>query len=229
MGLHWLFPTPVLQADLEPGDATASAMEAQLEAFDREVFSHPEFRARNNLTGDLLGRAGLYKLHRTEAFQWLNQALAIQVGHYLQSLMGPDHGLEVHIQKAWPVVCAREGGTIEPHTHRNAQLSAVFYVRTEAGNASGELEFQAPETFFSHGMAIPYADAAVAGGVFAPKQHRLLVFPSDLTHRVTPYQGQSTRYSVSYDLAITTPPGQGREMRVPHPMDWVPLSGFGSA
>ena len=57
MGLHWLFPTPVLQADLEPGDATASAMEAQLEAIDREVFSHPEFRARNNLTGDLLGRA----------------------------------------------------------------------------------------------------------------------------------------------------------------------------
>ena len=133
MGLHWLFPSPVLQADLEPGDAKASAMEAQLEAFDREVFSHPEFRARNNLTGDLLGRAGLDQLHRTEAFQWLNQALAIQVGHYLQSLMGPDHGLEVHIQKAWPVVCAREGGTIEPHTHRNAQLSAVFYVRTEAG------------------------------------------------------------------------------------------------
>ena len=65
----------------------------------------------------------------------MNQALAIQVGHYLQSLMGPDHGLEVHIQKAWPVVCAREGGTIEPHTHRNAQLSAVFYVRSEAGNA----------------------------------------------------------------------------------------------
>ena len=77
MGLHWLFPTPVLQADLEPGDPTASAMEAQLEAFDREVFSHPEFRARNNLTGDLLGRAGLDQLHRTEAFQWLNQALAI--------------------------------------------------------------------------------------------------------------------------------------------------------
>ena len=31
------------------------------------------------------------------------------------------------------------------------------------------------------------------------------------------------RYSVSYDLAITTAPGKGREMRTPHPMDWVPL------
>ena len=229
MALHWLFPTPVLQVDLEPDKDAAAAMEAQLKAFDRDVFEHPEFRMRNNLTGDLLGRAGLDQLHRTEAFQWLNHALAIQVESYLNSLLGPDHGLKVHIQKAWPVVCAREGGTIESHTHRNAQLSAVFYVRIEEDNSSGELEFQAPENYFSHVMAIPFSEAAVSGGVFAPKQHRLLLFPSDLTHRVTPYQGQATRYSVSYDLAITTPPGRGREMRVPHPMDWVPLSGFGSA
>ena len=121
MGLHWLFPTPVLQVDLEPDKDAAAAMEAQLKAFDRDVFEHPEFRMRNNLTGDLLSRAGLDQLHRTEAFQWLNQALAIQVESYLNSLLGPDHGLEVHIQKAWPVVCAREGGTIESHTHRNAQ------------------------------------------------------------------------------------------------------------
>ena len=57
-----------------------------------------------------------------------------------------------HIQKAWPVVCAKNGGTVDLHSHRNAQLSAVFY-----------------------------------------------------------------------DLAITTAPGKGREMRTPHPMDWVPL------
>ena len=158
-----------------------------------------------------------------EAFQWLNQQLALGTATYLEELLGSDHGLEVHIQKAWPVVCANDGGTIETHTHRNAQLSAVFYVRTEPGNDSGELEFQAPDDYFSHVMAIPYQDAAASGGVFAPQRHRLLLFPSDLRHRVTPYQGQSSRYSVSYDLAITTPSGQGREMRMPHPLDWVPL------
>ena len=47
--------------------------------------------------------------------------------------------------------------------------------------------------------------------------------PSDLRHRVLPYEGNGPRYSVSYDLAITTAPGKGREMRTPHPMDWVPL------
>ena len=49
------------------------------------------------------------------------------------------------------------------------------------------------------------------------------MFPSDLRHRVLPYEGSGPSYSVSYDLAITTAPGKGREMRIPHPMDWVPL------
>ena len=116
----------------------------------------------------------------------------------------------------WSVL---RGGTIEPHTHRNAQLSAVFYVRTDADNATGELEFQAPEDYFSHVMAIPYKNAALSGGVFAPKQHRLLIFPSDLTHRVTPYEGSSPRYSVSYDLAITT--RTRRDGRCACPTGWT--------
>ena len=119
-----------------------------------------------------------------DAFQWLNGQLAEHVSAYLRALLGPEHGLVAHIQKAWPVVCARNGGTVDLHSHRNA---------------------------------------AVSGGVFAPLPHRLLLFPSDLRHRVLPYEGSSPRYSVSYDLAITTAPGKGREMRTPHPMDWVPL------
>ena len=76
MALHWLFPTPVLQVDLEPDAATAAAMQQQLEQFDAQVYQHPEFSDRNNLTGDLLGHAGLDQLHRMDAFQWLNGQLA---------------------------------------------------------------------------------------------------------------------------------------------------------
>ena len=137
--------------------------------------------------------------------------------------MGPDHGLVAHIQKAWPVVCAKNGRTVDLQSNCNAQLSAVVYVLTNPAHESGKMEFEAPDNNFSHVMAIPYRDAAVSGGVFAPLPHRLLLFPSDLRHRVLPYEGSSPRYSVSYDLAITTAPGKGREMRTPHPMDWVPL------
>ena len=88
MPLHWLFPTPVLQVDLEPDTATASAMVNQLEIFEREVFQHPEFRERCNLTGDLLGDAGLDQLHRLDAFQWLNGELAVHASNYLLDLLG---------------------------------------------------------------------------------------------------------------------------------------------
>jgi uncharacterized protein (TIGR02466 family) len=107
------------------------------------------------------------------------------------------------------VVCSGDGGTIESHIHRNAQLSAVFYVRTEEDPGSGELEFQAPDTYFSHVMAIPFRGATMSVGLFAPKQHRLLLFPSDLSHRVLPYEGVAPRYSMSYDLAVTTAPDRG--------------------
>ncbi|MEA5474979.1 TIGR02466 family protein [Synechococcus sp. CCY9201] len=224
MPLHWLFPTPVLQEDLEPDASTAAAMEAFLAQLDRTVYQHERFSSRNNLTGDVLAELGMDQLHRLGEFQWLNRQLAHYAGLFLETLIGPDHGLELHIQKAWSVICPSQGGELDAHTHPNAQLSAVFYVRTEPDNPTGQLEFQAPETYYSHSMTLPYAEAAVSGGVFAAQTHRLLIFPSDLRHRVTPYEGRSSRYSVSYDLALTTPPGAGREMQVPHPLDWVPLS-----
>ena len=73
-----------------------------------------------------MGHAGLDQLHRMDAFQWLNGQLAEQLSAYLRSLLGPDHGLVAHIQKAWHVVCARDGGTVDLHSQRNAELSGIF-------------------------------------------------------------------------------------------------------
>ena len=68
-------------------------MQQQLEQFDAQVYQHPEFSDRNNLTGDLLGHAGPDQLHRMDAFQWLNGQLAEHVSAYLRALLGPEHGL----------------------------------------------------------------------------------------------------------------------------------------
>jgi uncharacterized protein (TIGR02466 family) len=82
-----------MQVDLTPDDGTAAAMHQQLEVFDRDLFGDPQFSNRNNLTGDLLGIAGLDQLHRMEAFVWLNQQIAEQVSLYLIDLLGP---------RSWP-------------------------------------------------------------------------------------------------------------------------------
>jgi hypothetical protein len=50
------------------------------------MFGDPQFSNRNNLTGDLLGFAGLDQLHRMDAFLWLNQQIAEQVSLYLIDL-----------------------------------------------------------------------------------------------------------------------------------------------
>ena len=57
------------------------------------------------------------------------------------------------------------GGSAQPPQR---PVERVFYVLTDPANESGELEFEAPDDYFSHVMAIPYRDAAVSGGVFAP-------------------------------------------------------------
>ena len=59
MARHWLFPTTVLHVYIGPDAATAAAMQQQLEQFGAKVYQHSEFSDRNNLTGDLLGHAGL--------------------------------------------------------------------------------------------------------------------------------------------------------------------------
>jgi uncharacterized protein (TIGR02466 family) len=82
-----------MQVDLTPDDSIAAAMHQQLEVFDRDLFGDPQFSNSNNLTGDLLGIAGLDQLHRMEAFVWLNQQIAEQVSLYLIDLLGLDHGL----------------------------------------------------------------------------------------------------------------------------------------
>ena len=80
-----------------------------------------------------------------DTFQWLNGQLAEHVSAKLRSVLGPDHGLVAHIQKAWLLICARNGGTVGLHSHRNAQLSAVIYVLTDPAKESGALEFEAPD------------------------------------------------------------------------------------
>jgi uncharacterized protein (TIGR02466 family) len=166
-----------MQVHLTPDDGIAAAMHQQLEVFDCAMFGDTQFSNRNNLTGDLLGIAGLDQLHRMDAFFWLNQQIAEQVSLYLLDLLGPSHGLEVHIQKAWPVVCSRDGGTIESHIHRNAQLSAMFYVCTEEDPGSGELESQAPDTYFSHVMAIPFREATSLVGCLLQSSIACCSFP----------------------------------------------------
>lgn len=198
-------------------------MQRQLEIFDRLAFQSDSNQDQKMLTGDKLGDIGLDQLHHSSSFEWLNHQLGIQVKILMNELFGSNAALDVHIQKAWPVICDASGGAISLHTHRNADLSAIFYIQTESDNDSGQLAFHAPKHFLNN---YPNANEGELGGAeitVKPKRHRLILFPSHLDHEVKTYQGNCNRYSISYDLSITSCRNRGREMLLQHPSDWHSL------
>lgn len=224
MSLRWIFPIPIVQVDLKPNESQASAMLRQLEIFDRLAYQPSSNQGQKMLTGDKLGEIGLDQLHHSSSFEWLNQQLGIQVKILMNELFGSSAELDIHIQKAWPVICDANGGAISLHSHRNADLSAIFYIQTETDNDSGQLAFHAPKYFMNN---YPHANEGELGGaeiMFKPKRHRLILFPSHLDHEVKTYQGKCNRYSVSYDLSISSHRNRGREMLLQHPSDWRSLS-----
>ena len=115
------------------------------------------------------------------------------------------------------------------HSHRNAQLSAVFYVLTDPANESGEMEFEAPDDYSNHVMAIPYRDAAVSRGVFAPLPHSLLMFPSGLRHGCS--LTRKAPLAIWFPTTRPSPRRQARDARCEHPIRWIgsPSAAKGSA
>ena len=53
-------------------------------------------------------------------------------------------------------------------------------------------------------------------------QNRLVIFPSTLNHEVLPYNGILNRYSISYDILITTRKEAGNFCLV-NPKRWVKI------
>ena len=53
-------------------------------------------------------------------------------------------------------------------------------------------------------------------------QNRLVIFPSTLNHEVLPYSGITNRYSISYDILITTRKESGNFCLV-NPKRWVKI------
>ena len=52
-----------------------------------------------------------------------------------------------------------------------------------------------------------------------------MIFPSSLNHEVREYHGQTNRYSISYDILITTRKEAGNFCLV-NPSRWVKIDGI---
>lgn len=110
---------------------------------------------------------------------------------------------------AWAMV-SKDRGYATVHTHPNCHMSGVYYVKesktpkklvmaTGVKVSPGEIEFV--DTRGAGQMTIPGLSFSPAARC-APKEGRMLVFPSWLPHFVHPVLGKDTRISVACNCTI---------------------------
>ena len=195
------FPIGILSEDLQPEDSVYQGMLSYVEEFHENT---------GPITGDVVNEKDLFL---KDEFQWLNGQVSFHTKRYLD--MYGSSG-EVYAQKAWPVTSNR----IERHDHKNAHISAVYYLQAP-DNDSGALTIHMPESHPFNRLPINphrYTPLSYDVATYKPNTNLLVIFPSSLQHEVGEYTGIAKRFSITYDLIITA--DKDSEMCMSNPTNW---------
>lgn len=175
-------------------------------------------------TGDV---ASIDALHRDPRFDAVTQAVARAAWNYLTEVGYRTDDLELHVQRAWPVV-SRPGQSVAPHTHATAHLSVVVYLDAPEGSGALRLQNSAAPNELSAGstMLTPVAEPGqlnFGSASYEPVAGRLVVFSARQRHEVLANRSGRDRISLSYDLVVSSrshrPDGQ-HEFVMPPPALW---------
>jgi len=229
--LQALFPLALgmVQLPIDPLDV-ALQMQA-IRELQGEAGSNPDPGCA--WTGDL---NGVWQLHRHPTFAPLITTLTGHAAAYLERLGFDRSRVALHIQRCWPVV-SEVGQVVGRHHHPNAHLSAVVYINGDGSGRCGCLRFFPPRQAneLVPGLAVGHdgpirPDAAGTAQWnapwfdVAPRAGLLLLFPASVDHAVLENEDPNdSRFSISLDLALTSPKGEGdasAEYLAPHPGDW---------
>jgi len=83
------------------------------------------------------------------------------------------------------------------HTHAGSRISGVYYYQTN--NNDGNIRFQNPNPF-AHFRGFPADGVPNESISYKPKNGRIILFPSWLTHRVNKNLTSNERISISFNL-----------------------------
>jgi len=122
---------------------------------------------------------------------------------YLNTLGGL-HG-NFFIKSSW-IVKSKPGDKARSHTHPNAIFSGVYYIQTDSN--SGDI-------IFEYGSALPPAictnmdigrsfNSILNSPFYAykPKNNEIILFPSNLQHRVAKNKSSINRISIAFDIYL---------------------------
>jgi uncharacterized protein (TIGR02466 family) len=205
------FPLVVYYADLEDAAAHKDSLVSTVLKLEKE--DGHERRVADNLawTGDF---HGVGAIHENSQFSWIVKEVETHIFHYLEALGVDRDKISLYIQRAWPVV-SRETQAVPAHSHHNAHVSAVYYVSVpeDGTTKSGAFTIYNGANFNEIITGMGYKHTEILKkrnplnyeeGYYAPKEGRLLIFPSKQRHGVGANQTGEIRISLSFDIFITS-------------------------
>lgn len=130
------------------------------------------------------------KLSRLKKF--FDESLKI----FLENVYAPVNDVSLRITQCWGNY-SEKGQAHHPHAHPNSFVSGVFYVQTDKATdriyfiKSGYNQIQMPTTSWNQFNSESWW--------FEAEENTLILFPSDLMHRVDPVSVDQTRVSLSFN------------------------------
>ena len=225
MSIDYWFPTVVYTEVLDTPYEVDVDMTAYVDEFHSE---HPN---EYIVTGDVANDS---QLADEREFQWLNNQVHKHCKMYLEAYGVSTNDLVLFSSKSWPVVCNPKfrlydtQRVIEPHSHPNSHLSAIFYLQTDT-DSGGELILHAPASHPIRHLPLPFDERGTLGSLdsmdYVPKENQLIIFPSSVEHEVSLYYGDFNRYAITYDIIVTGRENfeGNNEMCMTNPMNWTNL------
>lgn len=223
------FPLAIYYADIANSAAkkeslVSAILELEQKGHERRIDSEVAW------TGDF---HGVGRIHEDSRFAWIVDQIEAHTLKYLEELGIDLSKIDLYIQRAWPVV-SRQDQAVPPHAHENAHVSAVYYVSVPENGTikSGAFTIynEANMNEIIAGIGGDHTNAIkkrnpfnYEEGYYAPKEGRLLIFPSQQRHGVEANETGELRISLSFDIVITSAengdPGL-HEFLSPPPSQW---------
>jgi uncharacterized protein (TIGR02466 family) len=190
--VYSLFPTSVwkVQVASDVCNRLNSAVRASLEVLNPQFV---ELAAGESWQSD-------HQLHALAEYHELVSCIRHTTGTILQFLkVGV---AEIELTGCWANVAAR-GASHPMHSHPNNFLSGVYYVQTSPGADTINFHDPRPQAVILKPPVTELTGQNVDPVVIKVTNGTLLMFPSYLTHSVSPSESNEQRISISFNLMFS--------------------------
>jgi len=164
---------------------------------DNKIF-HP---TNNNVSGEI--KTDFRSLER---FPRIKKILLTEFNKVMKDM---DYDCDFRISTSW-FVSIEKGQEGHPHIHKNSFYSGIYYY-DEYDEDSAGIEFESPIATLSDFHLVPknYNVSTSVSTAIKPQKNLLIFFPSYLRHKIQRHLGETSRYSLAFNIVPTGQYGCG--------------------